>query len=101
MPALAFTPCLEGGRADAKAFVPTGGKEPNRKTDLGEITRFLDSVHMSKILPCRTRSPTTPAAGPNSPVQVGRSQGGSQLPSAPSQLTSDPCPRALLSRGQP
>ncbi|XP_029141505.1 sharpin [Protobothrops mucrosquamatus] len=54
-------------RGVASSLPNKGGKEPNKKTDLGEITRFLDSVHMSKILPCRTRSPTTPAAGPNSP----------------------------------
>ncbi|ETE59506.1 RanBP-type and C3HC4-type zinc finger-containing protein 1 [Ophiophagus hannah] len=48
-----------------------GGKDLNRKSDVGEITRFLDSVHMSKILPCRTQSPTFPAAAPPSPVQAG------------------------------
>ncbi|KAK9402799.1 sharpin [Crotalus adamanteus] len=58
-------------RGVASSLPNKGGKEPNRKTDIGEITRFLDSVHMSKILPCRTRSPTIPAAGPNSPVQAG------------------------------
>ncbi|XP_039220603.1 sharpin isoform X3 [Crotalus tigris] len=58
-------------RGIASSLPNKGGKEPNRKTDIGEITRFLDSVHMSKILPCRTRSPTIPAAGPNSPVQAG------------------------------
>ncbi|KAM3841627.1 sharpin isoform 2-T2 [Vipera latastei] len=58
-------------RGVAGSLPNKGGKELNRKTDIGEITRFLDSVHMSKILPCRTQSPTTPAAAPNSPVQAG------------------------------
>ncbi|XP_026542907.1 sharpin [Notechis scutatus] len=58
-------------KSSASSLPKKGGKDLNRKSDVGEITRFLDSVHMSKILPCRTQSPTFPAAAPPSPVQAG------------------------------
>ncbi|XP_013923589.1 PREDICTED: sharpin [Thamnophis sirtalis] len=58
-------------KGSATPLAKKGGKELNRKSDVGEITRFLDSMHMSKTLPCRTQSPTIPAAAPPSPVQAG------------------------------
>ncbi|KAM6454646.1 sharpin isoform 3-T3 [Liasis olivaceus] len=58
-------------KGSANPLPKKGGKDLNKKRDVGEVARFLDSVHLSKTLPCRAQAPATTAAAPASPVQAG------------------------------